>query len=342
MSDASSGEQRVTARSPSTGGAASLFEHAPQPLAAVRGTDTPAIEVVNRAFIERFERRSVSDSDRGSFRRRTELSTAEREVARAATGGLATDAVTTKETPGGRREFSVRGIPAPDADVDAYLQFRDVTAQRVREQQLSVLRRVLRHDLRNDLTVLLGYAETIAESSDDARSREQAAMMVEAASDLRDVATSAGRMQSVTDSATPTKLGDATTRVRRSVGESFSVGLTVDGPVPAVSVDSRTGVAVEALCRTVADQGGATSARLDPTVANDRVTITVDADGRLSDQERAALAGQDETKLRHATGISSWIARWATRAAGGRLDVCDDSDCRVRVTVPVLGDDVDA
>lgn len=339
MSESSSEEQRAITRTLPIGEAASLFEHAPQPLAAVRGSETPRIEVVNRAFLERFEAQSVAESERASVVRRTTLSERERDVARSAIGGLATDAVTTKQTPSGRRQFSVRGIPAPDADVDAYLQFRDVTAQRVRNQQLSVLRRVLRHDLRNDLTVLLGYAETIAESSDDPRSREQAAMMVEAATDLRDVATSAGRMECVTESATPTKLSDATTHVRRSVDDSVSGELTLDGPVPPVSVDSRTGVAVEALCRTMADQGDARTIRLEHAVENDRVTITVEADGQLCEQERAALAGLDETKLRHATGLSSWIARWAIRAAGGRLHVCDDSGCLIRVTVPVVESD---
>lgn len=336
MSDASSEERRATPRGPSIGGSAALFEHAPQPLAAVRSAETPRVEVVNRAYLEQFDGGSSGQRERGSFGRRSSLSQAEREVAQTAIGGRTTETVTTIETPEGRRQFSVHGIPAPGADVDAYLQFRDVTTQRVRDQQLAVLRRVLRHDLRNDLTVLLGYAEAIAESSDDAQSREQAATMVAAAADLRDVATSAGRMQCVTDAATPTKLGDATTRVRRSVADSLPGEFHVDRSVPPVSVDSRTGIAVEELCRTLADHGDATTISVDPDVTDDRVTITVDADGRLSEQERAALAGLDETKLRHATGISPWIARWAVRAAGGRLRVENEGNCRIHVTVPVV------
>ncbi|GAB3682348.1 hypothetical protein GCM10028857_08030 [Salinarchaeum chitinilyticum] len=336
MSDASSEDQRASARGPSIDSFAALFEHAPQPLAVVRNAETPRVEVVNRAFLEQFDGRSAGQSERGSFDRRSSLSQAEREVARTAIGGTSTETVATKETTDGLRQFSVRGIPAPGADVDAYLQFRDVTTQRVRNQQLAVLRRILRHDLRNDLTVLLGYAETIAESSDDAKSREQAATMVEAASDLRNVATSAGRMQCVTDSATPTKLRDATTHVRRSVADAFSGEFHVDGPVPTVSIDRRTGIAVEEVCRTLADHSDVTTIRVDPSVTDDRVTISVNANGPLSEQERAALEGLDETKLRHATGISPWIARWAVRAAGGRLRVENDPTCRIQVTVPVV------
>lgn len=338
MSDASSEEQASVRSGPSIGGSAALFEHAPQPLAAVRSGETPRIEVVNRAYLERFDSRSVSDADRGSFGRRTHLSAAERDVAGTAIGGVSTETVTTKQTPDGRRQFSVRGIPAPGADVAAYLQFRDVTTRRVRDQQLSVLRRVLRHDLRNDLTVLLGYAETIAESSDDPRSREQAAMIVEAASDLRSVATSAGRMQCVTETTTATKLRDATTRVRRSVSAFLPGEVQIASPVPTVSVDRRTGVAVEELCRTVADHGEATRIRLDPQISHGRVTITLDTDGQLCEQQRAALNGLDETKLRHATGLSPWIARWAVRAAGGQLRVDEGAPGRIHVSVPIVED----
>jgi len=336
VSDASSNEQATVHPGPSIGGSAALFEHAPQPLAAVRSAETPRIEVVNRAYLEQFDGRCVSDTEQGSFGRQTRLSDTEREVAGTAIGGVSTQTVTTKRTPAGHRQFSVRGIPAPGADVAAYLQFRDVTARRVRDQQLSVLRRVLRHDLRNDLTVLLGYAETIAESSDDPRSREQAAMIVEAASDLRGVATSAGRMQSVTETATATKLGNATTRVRRSISASLSGEFQIAGTVPTVSVDRRTGVAVEELCRTLSDHGDATYIRLDPQVSNECVTVTLETDGQLCEQQRAALEGLDETKLRHATGISPWIARWAVRAAGGQLRIDDDAASRIHVTVPIV------
>jgi signal transduction histidine kinase len=44
---------------------------------------------------------------------------------------------------------------------------QDVTAERRREQRVGVLNRVLRHNLRNDLTVVLGNVTAAAEASDD-------------------------------------------------------------------------------------------------------------------------------------------------------------------------------
>lgn len=337
MSDASSDGQSTLPHAGSGGSFAVLFERAPQPMAAVRGTDSPSIQVVNRAFLEQFDGRSVQ-VDGGRYPRRTELSGIEREVVRtAAEGAAATDAVT-KRTADGRRAFAVRAIPADQTDVTAFLQYRDVTARRIRDQQLAVLQRVLRHDLRNDLTVLLGYAQTIAETSDDPAAREAAETMVESASDLRSVAESAGRMQCVTAAPKPSPLDDAVARVRRALVDDVSRGISIDGCVPSTVVDSRIGIALEELCRTMVDHGGATTIELSASTDERWTTLTVEADASIPEQERAALVGRDETKLRHATGIGPWIARWAVRAPGGhlRVDRCGDDGARVTLSAPTL------
>lgn len=334
MSDASRTGLSHPEQGPTAGPCAALFEHAPQPMAAARGTDAPRIHVVNRAYLEQFDGRRRDETDRGSFERHAELSATEREVVRAAAdGSVATDSVT-KRTVDGRRAFTVRAIPADRADVTAYLQYTDVTVRRIRDQQLAVLRRVLRHDLRNDLTVLLGYARTIAEQSDDPASREDAATMIEAASDLRAVAESAGRMQCITDAPKATALGDTIARVRRSIGPDLSGEFAVDGAVPSRSVDGRVAVALEELCRTFSDNCEATDVSVAADAEDGWVTLDVETDGTLCEQERSALEGRDETQLRHATGIAPWISRWAVRAAGGRMQV-EQRAGRGRVTVAV-------
>lgn len=339
MSDASNNGIGEFGTTPSLDSSAALFEHAPRPMAAVGDEGSPRVLVVNRAYLDRFDSRRVEDGNRRQIDRDVQLAGTERRVVRTATsnGAPASDTLT-KQTPDGLRVFTVRAIPAPQSEVTAYLQYRDVTTRRIRDQQLAVLKRILRHDLRNDLTVLLGYAETIAETAEDPRVRGQAATMIEAASDLHTVANSAGRMQRVTESADATPLPDVAARAMRSVTSNSHDEFTIDGPVPSRSVDGRIGIAVEELCRTLCERDEATEIELSIDAAEGWATVTFLADGDLSDQERAALEGRDETKLRHATGMASWIARWATRAAGGRLRVDERgrAGCRVTVTAPTL------
>lgn len=306
-------------------------------MAAVRIADAPRTEVVNGAYLERFGTRCPGEIDDGSFDHRSNLGAIERELVRAADAGASKADTVYKTTATGRRSFAVRAIPAERAGLAAFLEYRDITEDRIRDQQLAVLRRVLRHDLRNDLTVLLGYAETIVETAENPQIREHAATMLEAAGDLRTVATSAGRMQSVTAAAESTVLGDAITEARRAVASDTSSRLTIGGRVPSGSVDRSVAVALEELCRTLADRDTPTDVDLSVDTADGWATISLDADAALGDQERAALEGRDETKLRHATGISPWIARWAVRAAGGRMDVdVFDDGCSITVATPLL------
>lgn len=337
MSDASNDGHPHASRSPAVGAAAALFEYAPRPTAAVRGTDSPRVRVVNRAYLEQFDGRCLQDTDRGTFPRRAELGGAERTLVQRVTSGTAASDAIVKRTATGQRRFVVRAVPATQADVTAYLQYRDVTGRQIRDQQLAVLQRVLRHDLRNDLTVLLGYAQTIAETAENPDARAAAETMIEAADDLRTVANSAGRMQCVTRTPTPTPLDDAAARVRRSIAPGIDGALRIDGPIPSAPIDGRIGVALEEICRTLADQGSANRITLGAESDDDWATVEIDADASLCEQERAALEGRDETQLRHATGISPWIARWAVRAAGGRLQIRSAaSGTRIGIAAPVL------
>ena len=76
---------------------------------------------------------------------------------------------------GGRRQiFGVTSTPLSDADathVGYTVVFQDVTAERRREQRLDVLNRVLRHNLRNDMTVVQGFTEAAAGRIDDPETR---------------------------------------------------------------------------------------------------------------------------------------------------------------------------
>lgn len=346
MSESSSDGQRVPGRSPIFGASAALFEYAKRPIAAVQGPEDLHIDVVNRAYLARFEGRCPDDGG-GPVRHRRELTEAERDLVTRAADGTPVEDVVSRTTPEGCRSFAVRAIPADGADLAAFLQYRQVTAERIRDQQLAVLRRVLRHDLRNDLTVLLGYAETIADTADDPGTREQAATMVDAAGDLRSVATAAGRMQCVTAEAEATSLGDAVAKARRAIAADGAIGddaweLSIEGRVPARSVDRRVAVALEELFRTIVKHANATEIGCSVASADGWATITIEADAAIDEQERAALEGRDETKLRHATGLAPWIARWAVRAAGGRLSVEDADDAATLVVAAPVHDAVHA
>lgn len=339
MSDAHTDGRPATAVPRATDFAV-LFERSPDPMVAVDDVDATSVVLANAAYRRTFGETAGGDA---AARAGIDLSGPERSVVRtAASGSVGRDAVT-RRTPRGRRTFALEAVPASETGVTAFVRYRDVTARRVRDQQLAVLRRVLRHDLRNDLTVVLGYARSIAEATEAPRTREAAEAVVEATADLRGIAASAGRLETVTDAPGPSTIGDSLARVRREVAATVPGEVEIDAPTPAASVDGRIAVALEELCRTLVDRGAATSVRLRSDVDGPDVHVVVESDATLPDQQCAALEGRRETQLRHATGLSAWIARWAVRAAGGTLrpGTTDDGGTRITLTVPRLDGDAE-
>ncbi|WP_246989523.1 histidine kinase N-terminal 7TM domain-containing protein [Halorientalis marina] len=83
--------------------------------------------------------------------------------------------------------FGVSHTPLTDpagTDVGSLIALYDITEERRREQRLSVLNRVLRHNLRNEMTVINGYAESIGSTASDPTVTEQATTITNASQRL--------------------------------------------------------------------------------------------------------------------------------------------------------------
>ena len=100
--------------------------------------------------------------------------------------------------------FTVGNVLAIGAAAHVVIGFYD--ARRVRAEQLArerkriaVLNRVLRHNLRNEATVLLGHAENLVENLDDPELRDSAETIHERASVVGGLAADAGEVMDAYD-----------------------------------------------------------------------------------------------------------------------------------------------
>jgi len=233
---------------------------------------------------------------------------------------------------------------------------RDVTGREERDQRLQVLNRVLRHDTRNALNVVLGRANRLADRLDDSpktaassasqqnapRSEddEDVAAIREAAESLLETSEKARRLEDALDrDAAASEPVDELVRsevaaVREEYPEAgFAVSVSQSDPV-----DERLRLAVHELLRNavehsstspgsqtqqdaVEDGGPAVSVSVsaDPLV----VEVTDDGPG-IPEHERRALAGVQETALQHGSGVGLWLVYWVVRQTGGDVAVDDD------------------
>jgi len=83
------------------------------------------------------------------------------------------------EVDGKERQFDFQSTPLYDgagARSGRLLVFRDITELKRREEELSILNRIVRHDIRNDMTIIRGRADLLAEHVDDAGTKHLEAM----------------------------------------------------------------------------------------------------------------------------------------------------------------------
>lgn len=231
----------------------------------------------------------------------------------------------------GHRQFAVQetDLTAGDDQIGRAYVLRDVTDRRTHEQRLNVLNRVLRHNLRNELDAVHGFAETIEidGQSDDIETERLADRIETTARDLAALGETVARTERLL-------ARDATDRdsvdlggLARSVATDLTPPgtVTVSGPEdgPEIRADAEI---LEAVLRELIENGIDHSDRDEPNVEitirreNGEVTLSVADDGPgIPEQDRAVLLEGEETPLRHGRGLGLWLAHWGMVRLGGSL-----------------------
>ncbi len=250
------------------------------------------------------------------------------------------------DTADGVRQFEVTRSTVTDRTGDDRghaVVLRDVTRRQTREQRLQVLNRVLRHNLRNDATSIMGRAELIKDGRDDPAA--SAEVILDTTQELVEAAERAREIEGMMNP----PAGDTTT----AVGSVFEeVAAEVDGEYPAVEVttavpEGATAAVSRSVFRPVlrnlvenaAEHGDAD----EPIVvvsgdytADGGVEVAVADNGPgIPDHERAVLEAGGEDPLRHGSGLGLWAAQWGVAQMGGTLSFEENQPRGSVVTVTV-------
>ncbi|MBX0323354.1 PAS domain S-box protein [Halomicroarcula sp. F13] len=238
---------------------------------------------------------------------------------------------TIRDAEGRDRKFQTAVAMNPASEFDGVVCVsRDVTSHRERESRLSVLDRVLRHNLRNKLHVVLAQVEFLREASDDEGVRTPAAAIERAATELLDLGDTAREFHETLDPSSTDHVGpmDVVSHVHHVI-EEVRMGHT-DGNVVASAPDEAWARAHDSLELALGElvenavEYGQTDVTVlvDVTVEADAVVVTVTDDGPgMPEAEREVLAAGMESNLRHSTGLGLWFVRWMAINSGGSFDV---------------------
>lgn len=214
------------------------------------------------------------------------------------------------------------------------------TALDNRNRLLGIFGRLLRHNLRNDTSIIKGYLELLIDQLNDPdpdpeiirSSVDRLITLSEKSHELRKIAQTRPTFREIPVDA-------ILKRVARRLESDYSgLHTHVEAPTPVRLLGLPTiETAVYELGENAAIHAGPdTTCWLSIDPAPETVTIAVVDDGPgLPPQEQRVIRGEHETALNHGQGIGLWIVRWVITGHDGTVAVdVDGTGTTIRITLP--------
>jgi signal transduction histidine kinase len=243
-------------------------------------------------------------------------------------------------SPAKRMEATATPITEGDAVIGHIVLLRDVTALKAREQRLSVLNRVVRHNVRNEMTVVRGNSEVLEErlNGEDA---DIAANIRSAADDVVELGNKARQLESVLDSADQT----APVHVTR-LGREVVSDVAAQYPDVAFSITGKEAVihtnpdvlrtVIETLVENGAQHNDAAAPEVEVTVEHTGrdLTVTISDNGPGIPAVELDAFGGIETDLEHGMGLGLRLVQWGIEKLDGSVTFATDDGTTATITVP--------
>ncbi len=198
-----------------------------------------------------------------------------------------------------------------------------------------VLRRVLRHDLRNDMTVVLCNLDDVESELEGENQAKiaQARRKIQSVIDLTDKVRRVD-ISARADEAVPVNLVDTLVR-RVDLAESTHPEVDIETDLPEAArawAATDFGMVVDSVVESArSDPNTAPRLRISLTVADDSVLLTVDDEHEtIPTADLEAVESGSETALKHARGVELWMVRWLVEASEGDLTL-DEEDHRIEI-----------
>ncbi|THE64619.1 PAS domain S-box protein [Salinadaptatus halalkaliphilus] len=235
---------------------------------------------------------------------------------------------------------TISPIASDDGEITHFVTIEsDVTNRRLRKQQIDVLNRVMRHNLKNGMNVIQGRAELLRESLGDDEHRANVRAIEERADALATLGDKAGTVRSLFENEfsteTATNVTELVSDVVTTVSEEYSTAsFDVDDSDPLYArADSRLKVAVKELLDNAVVHNDQPKPEVTVTTRPSREKQSeqwieieiVDNGPGIPDQELETIKQGEETPLQHGTGLGLWIVYWTVSLYGGEVTFVDNS-----------------
>ncbi|GAA0231621.1 response regulator [Haladaptatus pallidirubidus] len=199
-----------------------------------------------------------------------------------------------------------------------------------REQRLQVFNRILRHNLRNDLNVVLGHADNIKETV--LETAESVEIIKRKAAELIDISEKAREVGKTLDRSGKTETAvEITSIIERACSDlqrSYpNVALSTELPDTAWVYGDKT---LDTVINKVVENAIEHNDRDAPDVMLSVTTVDLEEDNwteiivlddgpGIPKEEQLVLIDGRETALQHGSGLGLWLTNWVVGKFGGEL-----------------------
>jgi len=223
-----------------------------------------------------------------------------------------------------RRFYNVRYSPLGDhrgETVGHAVLMREVTELKDHQQRLSVTNRILRHNLRNELTIILGETQQLDDSGPAERISESAIRLQDVSEKARHIQSSMRSDEAGLVARDLVSVVEASLKHYR--GEFPAADLTLAAPDSAfVRTSDREALAtvVRNVVENALEHNDNDHPRVEVSVREEEGTVylsVADNGPGIPEAEQEILHSDHETQLQHGSSLGLWLVYWLVSAMGG-------------------------
>ena len=221
----------------------------------------------------------------------------------------------------------------------------DISQLATREQRLAVLNRVLRHNVRNDMNIVLAIGQQLQTQRTDELTKH-GKTLTRTAHELNRVsekALEANQMFERSVANDTAALREIITDIVSRLGKDYpDATIHTSIAVDSVYTDAQIlGKVLEEIVANALEHAGESPAVQIAVRSRDRdvaVTVTDDGPG-IPQSEIQPLRDGEETSLEHTSSFGLWFSKWGMQKIGGDLDItATHTGTEVTLAVPHSGD----